>query len=244
MNSNEHRVLVWDWPIRIFHWGFALSAGAALVIALSTEEDGPLFMWHMPLGIAAAFFLVLRGLLALFGSRPNRLASLFFSPRETLRYFGGVLNRNTPSYGAHNPGSAINSLLMFALIPLLVWTGVRGEAGEDVHGIIAYVLLGSIAVHVAGLLLHHMRHGEAIALSMIHGFKRVTATLQPTPAHRWSGLAVAVVALAWTAQLFQHFDPNRGTLRIPVLGSTLSLGEGEEEEHEDDGHEDNEEDDD
>lgn len=244
MNSNEHRVLVWDWPIRIFHWGFALSAGAALVIALTTDDDSPLFMWHMPLGITAAFFLVLRGLLALFGSRTNRLASLFFTPRETLRYFGGVLNRNAPLFGVHNPGSAINSLLMFVLIPLLVWSGVRGEAGEDIHGVLAYVLLGSIALHVAGLALHQMRHREAIALSMFHGYKRVAAALQPTPAHRWSGLALAVVALAWTAQLFQHFDPDRGTLRIPVLGSTLSLGEGEEDEGESDGHDDQEEDDD
>lgn len=70
---------------------------------------------------------------------------------------------------------------------------------------------------------------------MFHGYKRVAAALQPTPAHRWSGLALAVVALAWTAQLFQHFDPDRGTLRIPVLGSTLSLGEGEEDEGESDG---------
>lgn len=243
MNSNEQRVLVWDWPIRIFHWGFALSAGTALVIALATEEDGPLFMWHMPLGITAAFFLVLRGMLALFGSRTNRLSSLFFTPRETLRYFGGVINRNAPRYGVHNPGSAMNSLLMFVLIPLLVWSGVRGEAGEDLHGVLAYVLLGSMVLHVAGLALHQIRHREAIALSMFHGYKRVTAALQPTPAHRWSGLALAVVALAWTAQLFQHLDPDRVTLRIPVLGSTLSLGEGEEEGEGDD-HDEKVEDDD
>ena len=241
MNSNEHRVRVWDWPIRVFHWGFALSAGAALVIAVATEDDGPLFIWHMPLGLTAAFFLVLRGLLALFGSRTNRLASLFFTPRETLRYFVGALSRNAPRYGVHNPGSAINSLLMFVLIPLLVWTGMQDETGGDIHGMLAYVLLGSMAAHGAGLALHHMRHREPIALSMIHGRKQVTAALPPTPAHRWSGLALAVVALAWTAQLFQHVDPVGGTMRIPVIGTTLSLGEGEEESE---GHGAKEEDDD
>lgn len=243
MNGSEKRVLIWDWPIRVFHWGFALTTGGALIIALATDEDRPLFMWHMPLGLAAGFFLVLRLLLALFGSRPNRLPALLFTPRETLRYLAGMFRRGEPPYPHHNPGSALFTWLMFILVPLLIGTGLGGEGGEDLHGALAYAFLVTVGVHLAGLLLHTLRHREPIALAMLDGRKQVPAGSATIASHRWSGLAAALIALAWTAELFRQFDPVQGHVHLPITGTTLTLGEGADGDgNEAAGHEEKEED--
>lgn len=243
MNAPVQRVLVWDWPIRVFHWGFALSTGGALVIALATDDDSPLFMWHMPLGLAAGFFLVLRLLLAMFGSRPNRLRALLFSPGETLRYLAGMFRRGESPYPHHNPGSAVFSWLMFILVPLLIWTGLGGEGGEDLHGGLAYAFLAAVGAHLAGLLLHTLRHREPIALAMLHGRKQVPAGISAIASHRWGGLAAALIALAWTVQLFRQFDPVQGHVHLPLIGTTVTLGEGADEDGEEEAEHEEEDDD-
>ena len=59
-----NHILVWDLPTRAFHWllaaAFVSTIGIALVIALVTNDDSPLFQTHMLLGLIAVFLLVLR----------------------------------------------------------------------------------------------------------------------------------------------------------------------------------------
>jgi cytochrome b len=113
------KIMIWDVPIRVFHWAFAFCSVGALAIALCADDDGTVFFLHMLLGISACFFLVVRLALAVFGCRHNRFKAMFFSPRETLRYMGGIITGTAPRYIVHNPGTSAAAIGMFLLVPFL-----------------------------------------------------------------------------------------------------------------------------
>lgn len=225
--------LVWDLPTRVLHWSFAASLTASLGIALVVDDDSPLFQLHMLFGLAAAGLLAMRLVMGLVGSRHARFAHFPLRPMETVRYFLGVFTGRAKTYAGNNPGSAWAALAMFALVPLLVLTGVAGggEAYEDVHGVLAYTLLGVIGAHLLGLVLHAIRHRDNVAAAMITGRKDSPAGDGIASAHPvWGGVVVAA-AVAWVAALFAGHDARAATVKVPLIGAIVQLGEREDGEH-------------
>lgn len=223
--------LVWDIPTRLFHWAFALSTTLSFVFALAVGEHSPLFQLHMLFGLIAVFLLALRVMMAFFGSRYARFASFPIRPGEVVRYFTGVLSGQARKYAGHNPGSALATLAMLVLIPAIALTGALGggEAFEEVHEVLAYVLLGVIGAHLLGIVLHSLRHRENIALSMIDGKKSVAPEEAIASGHPLWGAAFCAAAVAWVFALFSNHDVKAATVRLPVVGAVVQLGENEQE---------------
>jgi cytochrome b len=226
--------LIWDLPIRLFHWSFAATTGLAIVFALAVDDDSPLFQLHMMFGLLAASILVLRLLMGLIGSRHARFGSFPLRVTEVVSYFVGVLTGGARKYAGHNPGSALAALAMFILLPVVVITGAvgGGETFEEVHEVAAYTLLGVIGAHVLGLVLYTFRHRENIALSMVHGRKSAAPEEAIASSHPVWGAAFAAAAIAWGVALFSNHDSRTATVRLPVIGATVQLGENEGGEHE------------
>lgn len=224
-------ILVWNIPLRIFHALFAFSAAGAFAIAVSVDHESAIFPLHMLLGLTAAALLVARLAISLAGERHHRLRDLFFPPVETGRYLFGSLAGKSERYVGHNPGTGMVAIVMYILVPLLVWTGIamgRGvEAAEDAHELLANILLGAMMLHLLGIALHTVRHREWIGLAMLTGRKR--AGLEPAiPSSRpFAGLLLAVLVFVWCATLFAKYDRAARTVVLPVLGATLQLGEAE-----------------
>ncbi len=80
------KILVWDIPIRIFHWAFAGSISAAIAIGFLVDDDQPLFQIHMLLGIVALFLLIIRLVIGFVGTRYSRFSSYPVHPREVMSY--------------------------------------------------------------------------------------------------------------------------------------------------------------
>ncbi len=222
-------ILVWDLPIRIFHWTFAGSLSASLAIGLLVDGDSPVFQLHMLLGLVAGFALVVRIVLGIVGSRYNRFSALPVNPVEVVKYLIGTFTGKARRYIGHNPGCAVAALSMFSLVPLLIasGTGWLGESGMDLHGTFAYVLLAAIVSHVTGIIWHSVRHKEALALSMVTGRKEGPPEEGLASAN--TGWAVAILAggVAWVGALFASRDIQAETVRLPVLGTLIQLGEYE-----------------
>lgn len=226
--------LIWDLPIRLFHWAFAASLTASLGFALVVDDDSPLFQLHMLFGLVAAFLVGVRVVLGLVGSRHARFANFPLRPAETARYLLGVFTGGARTYAGNNPGSALAALAMFALVPLLTLTGVAGggESSEDVHGVLAYILLGVIGAHLLGLALHAIRHRDNVAAAMITGRKDSPAGDGIASAHPvWGGVVFAAV-VAWVTALFAGHDAGAATVKVPLIGAIVQLGECEDGEHE------------
>lgn len=234
------RIIVWDLPMRLFHWIFAGSLTGALVIGFLVDDESPLFPYHMLLGLVAGFSLVVRLILGFFGSRHNRFTSMPLHPVELSRYLIGAVSGRARRYIGHNPGGAVAALLMFVLVPLLIASGV-GWLEEDLHEGLAIGLLVMVGLHLAGIIWHTIRHKEAIAMSMVTGTKQGPENEGLKGHSAAAATAMLLATTAWVAALFSNYNPRAETVKLPLLPATLQMGEGdgeEEDEEEHHGHDD------
>ena len=232
--KDARRILVWDLPTRVLHWALAASVGAALVIGFLADDDDPVFRYHMLFGIVALFLVALRVLWGLVGSRHSRFSEFPLHPRELAGYLGGAVFAKTRRYPGNNPGSAAAAVAMFVLIGLLFASGagLGGEALEEAHETMAWALLATVCLHLAGIAWHTIRHRENIALSMITGNKAGDPRDAITSARAPAGLVLTAAAGAWIAALFYQYDPAAAKVGLPLTGASLQLGENESDEHE------------
>ncbi|MCP5488585.1 MAG: cytochrome b/b6 domain-containing protein [Verrucomicrobia bacterium] len=225
-----NRIKLWDYPIRIFHWAFALCLSGAIAIAFLVDDDAPLFHLHKLLGLTAGFLLVIRCFIGFFGTRPTRFHGLLFGPIETFRYGLNALIGKARIYSGHNPGTAAAALVMFFATGGLLWTGLamNGEALKEVHETLAFILLTAIGAHLAGLALHTLYHREWIALSMITGWRNGLPDGAIRSFRPWSGALVLVALVAWSISLFRGYEPTGATVKLPLFGVVSLHGEGHE----------------
>jgi cytochrome b len=215
--SSRSRILVWNLPARVCHWGFSVTMLGALWLGYDADPEGNFFKGHMLCGIFACWFLFVRILLGVFGGRYLRLSGLFFGLPTTLAYFRDVLAWRTADFRGLNPGSAAFALAIYTVTPVLAWTGFVLELAESWHGWISLGAAVLIGVHLLGLLLHALRNREATPLAMIHG--RVRGNEGDTlPDHSaLAGIALAVLSIAFGCLLFLCFDFGSATLDLPFL---------------------------
>ena len=228
-------VLIWDVPIRVFHWLFAASCVAALALALMGDESSNLFGLHMVFGIAAAFLLIVRLTISIFKGRHNRLRTMVFSPRETLAYLVGTVKGSAPRYSVHNPATSMVAIVMFVFVGILLWTGLKPdlEAAGELHSLLAYALIGLIAAHVLGLAVHTVRHRENIALAMVTGRKEASTTSALPSGRAGWGFLLLVFSVMWVGMLLSSYDSTKQTVSLPFVGNVIQLAESESGEQED-----------
>ncbi|MCY3003772.1 MAG: cytochrome b/b6 domain-containing protein [Planctomycetota bacterium] len=240
--------LVYDLPTRLFHATFAALFIAAFALAKLGEDQASVFRLHMLAGLTLGSTVLLRVLWGLFGTKHARFTGFALSPAAFVRYFRGILSGSKERWAGHNPASSWVGLAMLALAGALGFTGWQmangnGEQFEDVHELFANAFAILALAHVAGVVVHTVRHRDPIALSMIHGRKNDVAESETIPATRpLVGVAYLAIVLGFGTSLATTYDSNAGT--VSVLGTTIKLGEGEEEdEGEGRGREDDDDDD-
>lgn len=167
-------VKVWDLAVRVFHWSLVFSFAAAFILA---EEWR---LGHEWLGYAAAGLVGFRLLWGLVGTSHARFANFVRGPRATLDYLSAMLKGTERRYLGHNPAGAA---IILALLAGVLGLGATGymmtldafwgvEWVEKLHEVIANGMLLLIALHVGGVVLASLRHGENLVRAMVTGRKR------------------------------------------------------------------------
>jgi len=228
------KILVWDFPIRLLHWAFAGCLAASIGLAFLADDHSGLFQVHMLLGVVALFLLAIRVLLGFAGSRYARFASFPLRPGEVFGYVGSAIAGLTKRYPGNNPGSAVAAVLMFLLVPALFVTGAGwgGDAIEEAHGALAWLLLAVITLHPAGIALHTLRHRENIAAAMLSGTKEGDPADAISSPQRWFGALLLLAGGAWIVALFGSHDAKAAKVRLPLAGTVINLGAERGEQHE------------
>lgn len=168
---------VWDPLTRFGHWVLVATVAGAW---LTHDGGGALHEW---LGYASLAIAVLRILWGLVGSRRARFASFVLRPAATLAYARAALERREPRYIGHNP---LGGWMIVALIAAVAAADLTGwlfttdtfwGVGwvEELHEAVSNLLLGLIALHVAGVATASWRHRENLVAAMIDGRKRPPA---------------------------------------------------------------------
>jgi len=172
------RVLIWDLPVRVFHWALAASFAGAYCLS----ESERLRNVHVMFGYTVLGLVVFRLTWGFVGTRYARFRSFFYSPREVVAYVRSLFSHSDPRFLGHNPAGSFAIWAILALAALTGGTGyatyseLGGDALEEAHEFLANAWLFVVGFHIAGVLLGSLLHRENLVAAMVTGYKRAEAT--------------------------------------------------------------------
>ena len=179
------RKLVWDLPVRLFHWLLvALFASSWL-----TAELGRMDL-HFYSGYAIATLVLFRLAWGVAGPRYARFTSFVAGPARVFRYLRDWLRGTGRQPAGHTPPGGWMILLLLALLAGQVATGMVNShdgldagpwhwaasrelraLGETWHARLFDALLVLVVVHVLAVLLYRLRSGIDLIGPMFSGHK-------------------------------------------------------------------------
>lgn len=210
MDERVGNKLVWDLPVRLFHWLLVLLFGAAW---LSAEMGW--MEWHFRAGYGIATLVLFRLAWGIAGPRYARFGSFVAGPARVWRYLRGWLGGSSGEPAGHTPPGGWVILAFLLLLAAQVTSGmVNSHDGLDAgpwywaasrelralgaqwHARLFDLLLVLAAVHVLAVLLYRLRPGVDLVGPMFTGRKR---TAEPGIPGSRLPLAALLLALAATA---------------------------------------------
>jgi cytochrome b len=211
--------------------GFITAMGLAVL-----GEDTSVFLWHTLAGLIIAFSVLLRLVWMVVGTRHAHFSALAYSPSSVVRYLRGALTHQHKPYATHNPASAYAIVVMIALVLALACTGVLMssgiEAAEEIHGPLAWALVAMAVVHVVGVTLYAFRNHDGLPLSILTGRKLAPASAAIRSTRPLAGLGFVAMVTLFGASIILNYDPVASHTHVPLLGTTIQLGEAEHEQRE------------
>jgi len=170
----SNRILVWDLPLRVFHWVLAASfAGAFLTAESERVRD-----LHLLCGYTFVGAIAFRLLWGFVGTRHARFSALRFGPGASRRYLLSLLRGRPDRHLGHNPPGAVMIPLLLGLglaIAASGWAVYADAGGEwlaEAHEIAATVMLVAVAGHVLGVMAVSVLQRENLVLPLVTGRKR------------------------------------------------------------------------
>jgi cytochrome b len=215
--AGSRRFLLWDLPLRVFHWSLV----AMVTLAIVTGELGGAWMvWHGRAGLAIVGLLVFRLGWGIVGSATSRFAHFAPSPASVAAYLRGRWRGV-----GHNPLGALSVFALLGLLTLQAATGLFGNddiafAGplnhlvEDAtgsrvtgwHRLLADGLFVLLALHLAAVAFHVVVKRHRLIRPMVTGLRDLEPGMslpEPVRGHGRHGLLAAVslaaVAVLWIA---------------------------------------------
>lgn len=184
-------VLIWDAPVRLFHWLMVVLVTAAYVTLKLNWID-----WHVRLGETLLALLIARLLWGCFGSETARFRSFVASPAAALRHLRRLFHREPDLQVGHNAAGGWMVLLLLALLLTETLSGLyvnneiadQGPLSELVpawlanaistlHGLVWYVLLAAVALHVLVIALYAVAKGHNLLRPMLTGYQLLPSSV-------------------------------------------------------------------
>lgn len=206
-NGNQDGALVWDIPVRVFHWALVL------LIAFSWLSGEMEWMeWHMYSGYTVLALVLFRVIWGFVGSTHARFGDFLYGPGAVIAYIRTLPSRTAAKFAGHNPLGGLSVVLI--LLCVLVQTGTGLFANDDIltegplykhvskelsdwlttiHKYNFNVLLALIGVHVAAVLYYLLWKSENLIKPMFTGRKHLPAGMDAATM-RGTGLAVVLLA--------------------------------------------------
>lgn len=168
------KILVWDLPVRLFHWLMVICfAGAWL-----TAESERWRLVHVTLGYTLGGLTAFRILWGLAGTRYARFSAFVRGPAAVAGYVRSLLGGMPARHVGHNPAGALAIVALLGLALLVVSSGwanfqdIGGDGMEEAHEACATAMLALVGLHVAGVVFSSWRHRENLIGAMAHGHKQ------------------------------------------------------------------------
>lgn len=178
MNTPQKQVgMVWDIPLRLFHWSLALCfAGAWL-----TAESEYWKLWHVSFGYSMALLIGFRLIWGVTGTRYARFSQFIKGPAAIKAYFMSYLRGQSQHYVGHNPAGALAIIAILLSVAITVATGyatyeeLGGDWLPEVHEVMASLLMGIVVLHIAAVIFTSVLQKENLPRAMLTGKKLISA---------------------------------------------------------------------
>ncbi len=221
--------LVWDLPVRMFHWLAVLCfAGAWL-----TSESERWQRVHVTLGYTLAGLVAFRVVWGLVGTRHARFASFLRGPKAVMGYLRSLVGPKPEQHSGHNPAGALAVIALLALAAGVTASGwaVYNDLGpqllEELHEALASGMLVLVCFHVLAVVLSSLLHHENLVQAMVSGHKpNVPAGEGIHRAWRPLGLLLLVAVLGFWGWQWRDAPQGAG-LDVGSGGTGLSQPGGE-----------------
>lgn len=167
-------VKVWDRFVRFFHWSLVTLFFVALLTPDLTETA------HRAAGYGIAALIAARVVWGFIGAPHARFRDFIYSPRVVARFLLDTALLRARRYKGHNPAGGAMVLVLLVSISTTCITGHMMTLDsfwgvkwlEEVHELSAWTCVAFVALHVLGVIVASLEHGENLVVSMITGRKR------------------------------------------------------------------------
>jgi cytochrome b len=205
--------LVWDWPLRAWHWLFAVAVAGAWITGQWGGYDWR--QWHFWFGQSAVGLVIFRIVWGFVGPRHARFARFVTGPRRLVAYLATLPRRDAPESAGHSPLGAMAVLVILAVIAAQAGSGLfmtddilyegpwyvavssdTADLASTVHHRLAWPVGVLIGLHLAAILAYRLYKGQRLTRAMITGRKpsdRISASASIS--HSRSVLALVVIVL-------------------------------------------------
>jgi len=171
--ESKAKMMVWDAPVRVFHWLLVLSFAGAYV----TAESERWRLIHVTLGYTLGGLLAFRIVWGVIGTRYARFSSFVRGPAAVIRYLKSIKAKQPEHHLGHNPAGAVAIVLLVLLGLGITATGyiTYNDLGpgwiSEFHDLLANAMVLVILVHLAGVLSASFLHRENLVRAMLTGRK-------------------------------------------------------------------------
>lgn len=184
--NNSGNLLVWDLPLRLFHWGLAI---AVIVAVVSVENDR--MDVHERAGLTVLGLVVFRIIWGFFGGHHARFANFLVGPRRTIAWVRQTVQKGpdeqAPRQAGHSPLAAWSVLGLLGITLYLASTGPWSTDGILYDGPLAHLvptmsgqiaewhhrgkllLIPLVVLHLAAILYYKFRKKTPLTRAMVTG---------------------------------------------------------------------------
>jgi cytochrome b len=201
-------VRLWDWPVRLVHWGMVL-----LIPAMWWTAKQDFLEQHRVLGLTLLALIVFRLIWGMFGSETARFSYFLRGPKAVVAYLRGASGETL----GHNPLGGWSVAVLLLLISAQLALGLvaqdeyaivagplnhlvsyeTAEAATEWHEALFNGIAALIALHILAVLFYQFGKRRNLIGPMLTGRKAVAATTaQPHLAGKWTAWVALLVALA------------------------------------------------
>jgi cytochrome b len=174
--------MIWDLPIRIFHWLLVLSICGSFI---TIQNDWMLA--HERCGLTILGLLIFRLIWGVVGYPTARFVQFVKGPRAIVAYIKQLIgNGKTHSFG-HNP---LGALSVIALLSVILFQALSGTLSTDdifydgplyhvfpaftkfagsLHQLLPLLILSLIGLHLVAIITHRIFFKEKLTSQMITG---------------------------------------------------------------------------
>lgn len=210
-STNAKRLLVWEPPVRLFHWTLVILF-IALFVSIEVMDN---MDRHAQLGYAALALILFRLIWGFVGGTYARFGNFLHGPGKVLRYSKTLPDAEAENIAGHNPLGGW--MVIVLLLGLLAQAGLGLFGNDDIlfdgplsnlvsketsdlftelHEELFHILLILVGLHIAAVLYHRVRKGENLILAMFTGYKTLPADSDAAPSRGGkSWLAAVLLAL-------------------------------------------------